>query len=118
MRAGGERRLGGRDKPGLVVGGRTLLGAVVAAGAAAGAREVIVVGPERAGLDGVLFVAEEPLGAGPVPALRRGLAEAAPPWLAVLAADLPFLRAVLNLWKDADPNIPVLKEAKAEYAKL
>jgi len=24
----------------------------------------------------------------------------------------------LNLWKDADPDIPVLKEAKAEYAKL
>jgi hypothetical protein len=23
----------------------------------------------------------------------------------------------LTLWKDADPNIPVLKEAKAEYAK-
>ncbi len=24
----------------------------------------------------------------------------------------------LNLWKDAEPDIPVLKEAKAEYAKL
>jgi tetratricopeptide (TPR) repeat protein len=24
----------------------------------------------------------------------------------------------LGLWKDADPNIPILKEAKAEYAKL
>jgi eukaryotic-like serine/threonine-protein kinase len=24
----------------------------------------------------------------------------------------------LALWKDADPDIPVLKEAKAEYAKL
>jgi eukaryotic-like serine/threonine-protein kinase len=23
-----------------------------------------------------------------------------------------------TLWKDADPDIPVLKEAKAEYAKL
>jgi hypothetical protein len=23
----------------------------------------------------------------------------------------------LTLWKDADPNIPILKEAKAEYAK-
>jgi predicted Zn-dependent protease len=22
------------------------------------------------------------------------------------------------LWKDADPNIPILREAKAEYAKL
>jgi eukaryotic-like serine/threonine-protein kinase len=24
----------------------------------------------------------------------------------------------LTLWKDADPDIPVLKAAKAEYAKL
>jgi len=24
----------------------------------------------------------------------------------------------LNLWKDADPDIPVLKQARAEYAKL
>ena len=24
----------------------------------------------------------------------------------------------LTLWKDADPDVPVLKEAKAEYAKL
>lgn len=24
----------------------------------------------------------------------------------------------LALWNDADPNIPILKQAKAEYAKL
>ena len=24
----------------------------------------------------------------------------------------------LTLWKDADPDIPILEEAKAEYAKL
>jgi cytochrome c-type biogenesis protein CcmH/NrfG len=24
----------------------------------------------------------------------------------------------LTLWKDADPDVPVLTEAKAEYAKL
>jgi predicted Zn-dependent protease len=24
----------------------------------------------------------------------------------------------LTIWKDADPDIPILKEAKAEYAKL
>jgi molybdopterin-guanine dinucleotide biosynthesis protein A len=92
--AGGRgRRLGGRDKPGLVVGERTLIGSVVAAGIAAGARQLIVVGPERPGLGGVSFVSEEPPGAGPVPALRRGLAEVTEPWVAVLAADLPFLHA-------------------------
>jgi len=24
----------------------------------------------------------------------------------------------LTFWKDADPDIPILKQAKAEYAKL
>ncbi len=118
--AGGRaRRLGGADKPGLVVGGQTLLAAVVAAGTEAGARRVVVVGPGRpeiadhGGTAPVRFVREEPPGSGPVPALRRGLAELAPrrglaevdgpaqgpaepraePWVAVLAADLPFLRA-------------------------
>ncbi len=31
-----------------------------------------------------------------------------------LAATKDFL----TLWKDADPDIPILKQAKAEYAKL
>jgi molybdopterin-guanine dinucleotide biosynthesis protein A len=91
LAGGGARRLGGRDKPALVVGAQTLLEAVI--GASAGAERIIVVGPRRAGLDGVLFVQEEPAGAGPVPALRRGLAEVTEPWVAILAADLPFLRA-------------------------
>jgi len=108
--AGGRAaRLGGADKPGLTVGGRTLLDAVLAAGTEAGARQAVIVGPSRPGAGRLLggppvrFVREEPPGAGPVPALRRGLDElghpadpgdpAAAPWLAVLAADLPFLRA-------------------------
>jgi eukaryotic-like serine/threonine-protein kinase len=28
------------------------------------------------------------------------------------------LEKLLNLWKDADPNLPLLKQAKAEFAKL
>ena len=39
-----------------------------------------------------------------------------------LSGDKPKARAAyqdfLTLWKDADPDIPVLKQAKAEYAKL
>ena len=32
---------------------------------------------------------------------------------------VPYTMAInLSLWKDADPDIPILKEAKAEYAKL
>ncbi|HEY1918327.1 MAG TPA: NTP transferase domain-containing protein [Streptosporangiaceae bacterium] len=95
--AGGRgSRLGGADKPGLVVGEHSLLATVVEAAGAAGARQVVVVGPPRPGLEfaaGELrVVREEPPGGGPVPALRRGLAEIATPWVLVLAADLPFLR--------------------------
>jgi hypothetical protein len=27
-------------------------------------------------------------------------------------------RDFLTLWKDADPDVPILKQAKTEYAKL
>jgi molybdenum cofactor guanylyltransferase len=96
--AGGRAsRLGGADKPALVVGERSLLASVIAAAAAAGARVVVVVGPPRPGLvltaGQLRVVREEPPGSGPVPALRRGLAEVAAPWVLVLAADLPFIRA-------------------------
>jgi molybdopterin-guanine dinucleotide biosynthesis protein A len=96
--AGGRAaRLGGIDKPGLEVGGRPLVAAVVAAAQSAGAAPIVVVGPEYAGLP-ARFVREDPPGAGPFAALRRGLDELAgggdrPGWIAVLAADLPFLRA-------------------------
>jgi len=40
----------------------------------------------------VEFTSERPHGAGPVPALRAGLALITEPWLLLLAADLPFLR--------------------------
>lgn len=29
-----------------------------------------------------------------------------------------MLATLLNLWKDADSNLPLLKQAKAEFAKL
>jgi molybdopterin-guanine dinucleotide biosynthesis protein A len=76
------------------VGGRTLLSSVVSAASSAGARRIIVVGPGQPELPGgLMFVREEPPGSGPVPALRRGLAEVSAPTVALLAADLPFLRA-------------------------
>lgn len=103
--AGGQaRRLGGGDKPALVVGGTALLTTVVSAAAAAGANRVVIVGPPRPALrlpgrgtsavpGGLVIVREDPPGSGPVPALARGLAEARAGLVAVLAADLPFLRA-------------------------
>jgi hypothetical protein len=48
---------------------------------------------------------------------RLGLARAY-----TLQGDVVKARAAyqdfLTLWKDADPDIPTLKDAKAEYAKL
>ncbi|HZL68901.1 MAG TPA: hypothetical protein VFC29_16390, partial [Candidatus Limnocylindrales bacterium] len=39
-----------------------------------------------------------------------------------LQGDTPKAKAAyqdfLTLWKDADPDIPILKDAKAEYGKL
>jgi hypothetical protein len=34
------------------------------------------------------------------------------------ARALAAYKDFLTLWKEADPDIPILKEAKAEYAKL
>jgi molybdopterin-guanine dinucleotide biosynthesis protein A len=93
LAGGAARRLGGADKPALAVGGRAMLESVVAAGTEACARRVVIVGPQRRAADGIMYVREEPPGAGPVPALRRGLAEVTEEWVAVLGADLPFLRA-------------------------
>ena len=104
--AGGRgTRLGGADKPGLVVGQQSLLGSVVGAVTSAGAAGVVVVGPERAGAlspltgapgtDGrarLHYAREEPPGSGPVAALRSGLAEVTAPAVVLAAADLPFLR--------------------------
>jgi hypothetical protein len=59
------------------------------------------------------IVGNEPIGA----LAHLGLARAY-----ALQADTAKARAAyqdfLTLWKDADPDIPVLKQAKAEYAKL
>jgi molybdopterin-guanine dinucleotide biosynthesis protein A len=88
--AGGKAaRLGGRAKPQLEVGGRTMLAAVLTA--VAGAERRIVVGPPQPVPDGVVLVREEPPGGGPVTALRTGLAEVDTEVVAVLAGDLPFL---------------------------
>ena len=59
------------------------------------------------------IVLNEPIGA--LAHLQLGRAYA-------MSSDMAKARAAysdfLTLWKDADPDIPILKEAKAEYAKL
>lgn len=95
--AGGRgRRLGGVDKPALVVGGATLLDTAVAALAGLPADEVVVAGPARGlrGATAVRFVREEPPHGGGVAGLAAALASLPPAagWVVVLAADLPRVR--------------------------
>jgi predicted Zn-dependent protease len=64
-------------------------------------------------IDHVGIVRNEPNGALARLGLARAYAEAGDAAKARLAYQDFFA-----LWKDADPDVPVLKEAKAEYAKL
>ncbi len=92
--AGGRAaRLGGQAKPQLRVGGRTMLGTVLAA--VADAERRIVVGPPQPVPADVVVVREQPPGGGPVAALRAGLPQVATDVVALLAGDLPFLSAAL-----------------------
>lgn len=104
--AGGRAsRLGGVAKPLVEVGGRTLLDAALSA--AAGAREVVVVGevPVPAG---VLQVVEDPPRSGPAAGLAAGvraLSEEAP-WTLVLASDVPGVeQAVPTLVASAEDDL-------------
>lgn len=99
--AGGQAsRLGGVDKPGLKLDGASLLARAVAAARAAGALPVVVVGPERPGLD-VEWAREEPAFGGPVAALAAGLARIDSGWALVLAADLLRADEVVAALRDA-----------------
>ncbi|HET9172669.1 MAG TPA: molybdenum cofactor guanylyltransferase [Actinospica sp.] len=103
--AGGlARRLDGADKPALRIGDSTLLDRVLAACAEAGT--VVCVGPERPTRGEVRWTREDPPGSGPAAALAAGLCrlpEHPAPYVAVLAADLPFLtpEVVHTLWTNA-----------------
>ena len=93
LAGGAGRRLGGVDKAGLVLGGRTLLDRVLAAAAGVAGR-LVVVGPPRA-VDlerAVIFVQEDVPGGGPVPAVAAALdATGGASVVLVLAVDLPLL---------------------------
>lgn len=91
LAGGSGRRLGGADKPALVLADRSLLDRVL--GATVGARTTVVVGPQRPTCRPVRWCREEPAGVGPVAALRAGLALVTAPRVVVLAADLPFVTA-------------------------
>ncbi|GIJ29010.1 hypothetical protein Vqi01_41720 [Micromonospora qiuiae] len=82
--------MGGRDKPGLPVGGVPMRERVLAEVADASPRILVGPGPAPAG---VRLTREVPPGGGPVAAIAAGLAllDADVPAVALLAADLPLL---------------------------
>ena len=98
--AGGRgTRMGGVDKPGLLVHGRRLLD--IALSATAHLDAVVVVGPHRPELDArITQTQESPIGAGPVAAIWAGLSETGlssglteDALVVVLASDLPHIEA-------------------------
>jgi molybdopterin-guanine dinucleotide biosynthesis protein A len=89
LAGGAAKRLGGADKPGVSVGGRTLLDRVLTASRGAG--RTIVVGGRRPTARPVTWTRETPPGGGPLAALHAGLRESGAPTVVVLSADLPFL---------------------------
>jgi molybdopterin-guanine dinucleotide biosynthesis protein A len=98
LAGGAARRLGGVDKLALTLGGIRLLDRVLAPLAQLG-WPTIVVGPRRViatGIPDPVWACEEPAGGGPAFGLAAGLAatdQPTPPLVAVLAGDLPHLRA-------------------------
>jgi molybdopterin biosynthesis enzyme/molybdopterin-guanine dinucleotide biosynthesis protein A len=96
--AGGRAtRMGGVDKPALIVGGRSMLDAALGSVAACVRR--VVVGPHRPELaPEIRQMQEVPAGSGPVAAIAAGLraleeCDFPAELVVVLAADLPFLTA-------------------------
>ncbi|MFJ6988333.1 DUF6457 domain-containing protein [Streptomyces sp. NPDC091389] len=89
LAGGGARRLGGADKPGVRVGGRSLLDRVL--GACADAAVTVVVAAPRPTARPVRWAREDPPGAGPVAALAAGLRHTTADTVLALSADLPFL---------------------------
>ncbi|WP_227025172.1 NTP transferase domain-containing protein [Streptomyces tsukubensis] len=91
LAGGAAKRLGGADKPGVRVGGRSLLDRVLAA--CSGARTTVVVAAPRPTARPVIWAAEEPRGGGPLAALDAGLRRTGQEQVLALSADLPFLDA-------------------------
>src|SRR6478735_1342468 len=116
LAGGRSSRLGGVPKSGLIFDGAALLERSLRAADAAG--QIVVVGPDPGDLpDGVLSCREEPRFAGPAAAIAAGLGAlaasyagrpeaAAPPFVLVLACDMPRAAAAVNALRQALAGVP------------
>jgi len=91
LTGGGAARLGGADKAGIELGGRTLLEHALEA--LVDATEVVVVGDAVPTSRPVTFTREDPAGGGPAAGLVAGLACFArrPACIVALAVDMPLV---------------------------
>lgn len=94
--AGGRgARLGGVDKPQLLLAGTPLVDRPLRA--ARGADRIVLVGPESVRRDGVLLARENPPGGGPAAGTAAGVERLADPglapWVLLLSCDLPLAAA-------------------------
>ncbi|MEV4621771.1 NTP transferase domain-containing protein [Asanoa sp. NPDC049573] len=93
LAGGAGRRMGGPDKPSVMVAGRSMRDRVL--DALAGADSRVVVGGSCDVPEGVGYTREEPPGGGPVAAVAAGLAQIDRDSreVVVVAGDLPLLTA-------------------------
>lgn len=103
--AGGRgRRLGGVDKAGLRLHGERLVDRAVGAARDAGARRVIVVGPESTGSPRTIVVREDPPFTGPLAALAAALPQVDADLLLLLSCDLVRPARVCELLRAQRPG--------------
>lgn len=128
LAGGRSTRLGGVDKTALQIDGVAMLTTVLTAAAGAGAAPIVVMGASRPDLappevlDAVRFVADPVEQGGPAAALAAAIAtlgQPAPPYLFVLAADLPHvsaeaLRDLASSLATADPGVDAVVPVDAE----
>ena len=98
LAGGAAKRLGGAEKPELMVGGRRLLD--IAVEALSGAETTMAVGTAIPTTRPVGWVREQPPGGGPVAALAAALPMLTAPTVVALAAECAGTAAVLAV--DAD----------------
>jgi molybdopterin-guanine dinucleotide biosynthesis protein A len=105
LTGGGGTRLGGVDKAGLVLGGRSLLDRALDLAAAVG-EHVVVVGPRAQTARPVQWTREDPPGGGPAAALLAGARVLDTAWVLALAVDMPLVTPVVvtSLCEAAGPE--------------
>lgn len=99
--AGGRgTRLGGANKPELLLHGQRLVDRVIQASRQAGATRVIVIGEQSTGSLADAVLREDPPFAGPLAAIAAGIGEVRSSWCLLLACDLQHPDAVIRILLD------------------